>query len=215
MDDTLEKVTAFITRPGPCGVELLLFQHPNAGIQLPAGTVEEEEPYRDAALREAAEETGLQQLSVVALIGHQDTVLPDNRCVVLHRTPVYARPDNQSFDWAIFRRGLPCRIHRQEDGFTHLTYTEWDRYPDPQYVTYEITGWVPTEALCRRLRRYFYHLIASADSGTEWTVWNEHHLFRPFWAPLDNLPEIVEPQDGWVRYIREGVGYMLEKVGYV
>jgi len=210
MDQPLEKVTAFITRPAPRGVELLLFRHPNAGIQLPAGTVEEDEPHLEAALREAREETVLVELSVVALIGHQDTALPDDRCVVLHRTPIYARPDRASFDWAVFRRGLPCQIHRQADGFTQITYTEWDRYPDPQYVTYEITGWVPTETLCRRLRRYFYHLTATGDTAAEWTVQNDNHLFRPFWAPIDNLPAIVEPQDGWVRYVREELKYRLE-----
>ncbi|MHB9109669.1 MAG: NUDIX hydrolase [Armatimonadota bacterium] len=67
--------------------------------------------------------------------------------------------------------------------------------------------------LCRRLRRYFYHLTATDDTGTEWTVQNDYHLFRPFWAPLDNLPVIVEPQDGWVRYVREGLGYRLENGG--
>ena len=35
----LEKVTAFVTRPGSSGVALRLFRHPNAGLQLPAGTV--------------------------------------------------------------------------------------------------------------------------------------------------------------------------------
>ncbi|MHB0935409.1 MAG: hypothetical protein ACYC6A_03375 [Armatimonadota bacterium] len=65
--------------------------------------------------------------------------------------------------------------------------------------------------LCRRLRRYFYHLAAPADKGTEWMVQNDNHLFRPFWAALEDLPEIVEPQDGWVRYVRDGLNYQLVK----
>ena len=36
----LHKVTAFILRRAPGGPELLLIQHPHAGIQVPAGTVE-------------------------------------------------------------------------------------------------------------------------------------------------------------------------------
>jgi len=36
----LHKVTAFILRPALGGPELLLIQHPYAGIQIPAGTVE-------------------------------------------------------------------------------------------------------------------------------------------------------------------------------
>ena len=35
----LPKVTAFVTRQGAHGTELLLFKHPNAAIQLPAGTI--------------------------------------------------------------------------------------------------------------------------------------------------------------------------------
>lgn len=53
MKDYLEKVTVFITRGKANKIELLLFEHPNAGIQLPAGTVEINENHYDAALREA------------------------------------------------------------------------------------------------------------------------------------------------------------------
>jgi 8-oxo-dGTP pyrophosphatase MutT (NUDIX family) len=49
---TLDKVTAFVTRSGDFGVELLLFRHPNEGIQLPAGTVEEGEAPAAAVIRE-------------------------------------------------------------------------------------------------------------------------------------------------------------------
>ena len=48
----LEKVTAFVTRPRTTGTELLLFRHPNAGIQLPAGTVDLSESPVEAVLRE-------------------------------------------------------------------------------------------------------------------------------------------------------------------
>lgn len=51
------KVSAFITR----GEELLVFtqpEHPEAGVQVPAGTMEPAEEPIVAALREAAEETG-------------------------------------------------------------------------------------------------------------------------------------------------------------
>lgn len=36
----VEKVTAFVTREGANGRELLIFRHPLNGLQLPAGTVE-------------------------------------------------------------------------------------------------------------------------------------------------------------------------------
>jgi 8-oxo-dGTP pyrophosphatase MutT (NUDIX family) len=58
-------VTALITRPRPDGPELLVFEHPSAGVQLPAGTVEEGESFEAAALREAWEETGALGLQLV------------------------------------------------------------------------------------------------------------------------------------------------------
>ncbi|MEZ4615878.1 MAG: NUDIX domain-containing protein [Caldilineaceae bacterium] len=57
-----QKVTAFVTRSTAQGTELLLFKHPRAGIQLPAGTVEIDEAHAAAAACEAYEETGLHDL---------------------------------------------------------------------------------------------------------------------------------------------------------
>jgi 8-oxo-dGTP diphosphatase len=65
---TREKVIAYITR----GNKLLVFSHPHhpeAGIQVPAGTIEEGESPRDAVLREAREETGLHDLAIRAFLG--------------------------------------------------------------------------------------------------------------------------------------------------
>ncbi|MCP5097606.1 MAG: NUDIX domain-containing protein, partial [Chloroflexi bacterium] len=57
MDDAVYKVTAFITRRVANETQLLVFQHPTAGIQLPAGTVETGELAETAVLREITEET--------------------------------------------------------------------------------------------------------------------------------------------------------------
>ena len=49
----MEKVTAFILRPAKGRkIEILIFRHPNAGLQLPAGTVEPGEAPETAVLRE-------------------------------------------------------------------------------------------------------------------------------------------------------------------
>jgi len=67
----VEKAFAYITH----GKRLLVFRHvrsPEAGIQVPAGTIEPDESPEAAALREASEETGLHQLSIEAKLGTCD-----------------------------------------------------------------------------------------------------------------------------------------------
>jgi 8-oxo-dGTP diphosphatase len=67
---TKRKVFAYITHAG----RLLVFRHvdfPEAGTQVPGGTVEPGETFEAAIHREVEEETGLTGLELVALIGEQ------------------------------------------------------------------------------------------------------------------------------------------------
>jgi ADP-ribose pyrophosphatase YjhB (NUDIX family) len=67
-----QKAFAYITRGASAGQEILLLahpDHPDAGIQVPAGTMRDGEPVLEAALREAGEETGLRDLTVVGALG--------------------------------------------------------------------------------------------------------------------------------------------------
>ena len=131
----IEKVTAFITRPARHGHDLLLFEHPFAGIQIPAGSVEPGETARQAALREAIEETGLTALSVVEYLGCQEDKLGDDQRAIATATTVYARPDVTSFDWAHLPRGIWVTVERHQGSFTQIKMIEYDRVPDPQYIS--------------------------------------------------------------------------------
>jgi 8-oxo-dGTP pyrophosphatase MutT (NUDIX family) len=67
----LEKVVAYVTQDD----RLLVFSHPHhpeAGIQVPAGTVEPGETIDRAVLREAWEETGLGGLSLRSYLGARE-----------------------------------------------------------------------------------------------------------------------------------------------
>ncbi len=213
MDSTtyLEKVTAFITRSGPDGTELLLFQHPNAGIQIPAGTVEEGETLEQAVLREVSEETGLTHARIIRHIGWHDELPPGATHVILHPTAVYSRPDLTSFDWARFRRGIAVRLLRRSTGvaisFAQITYEEGDRFPNPTYITYQITGWVPEDALASTNRRHFFHLACEEETPAHWSLYTDNHTFQPFWAPFANMPEIITPQREWLNYIQNTCRY--------
>ena len=70
MTPVVSKVFAYITNQN----RLLMFRHtdfPEAGIQVPAGTVKPNEELAIAVLREAEEETGLQGLTIRTYLGEQ------------------------------------------------------------------------------------------------------------------------------------------------
>lgn len=209
---TLHKVTVFITRPAPAGgVELLLFQHPDAGVQIPAGTVEEGETLDAAALREGREESALENLRLVRSIGYWEEDFGLEQRAMLRRAVVYSRPDPGSFDWATLPRGPMVHWLRQQNGYTQISYQEDDRFPDPRYVSYQITGWVADDCLAGSLQRHFFHLAAGGGPQSRWSTYTDGHIFRPFWAPLDQLPQIVSPQDRWLPYVQEQLGYRFDR----
>jgi 8-oxo-dGTP pyrophosphatase MutT (NUDIX family) len=198
MSAVYEKVTAFVVRRSEDGHDLLLFEHPSAGIQLPAGSVEPGEAARDAALREAREETGLADLAIRQELGHVDTALTDERRLIRTTTTVYARPTVQSFGWARLDRGLWVRCERRAEGFAQVNYAEWDHWERRAYISYQITGWVPETALAAVERRHFFLLTATGATAERWPVVDGVHRFILFWAPIAALPAIVPTQHAWL-----------------
>ena len=55
----VRKAVAVVLRPRDQATEVLVFRHPLAGVQIPKGTVEEDETIEAATLRELKEESGL------------------------------------------------------------------------------------------------------------------------------------------------------------
>lgn len=205
-EEMLPKVTAFVTRSGSAGKELLMFRHPYAGVQLPAGSVEADEAAETAVRREVFEETGLADVSIIRSLGTLDESRPGHVYVV-RRTKVYARPDATSFDWAEFRRGTVVRQERMRAGFTQVTYEEWEDLRAREFITYRITGWVPDDALVSAQRRYLFHLTTSGGGPHAWRHAADNHVFEAFWARLDAPPPLVEPQQQWLDYVMGDLGY--------
>lgn len=90
------KVLAYITHEN----RLLLFNHPyepEAGIQVPAGTIEPGEQPEQAVLREAFEETGLTGLILDSFLGEQVRDMADfEREEVHHRSFYHLRYSGQA-----------------------------------------------------------------------------------------------------------------------
>ena len=80
----VEKAFAYITRDD----ELLVFRHvdsPEAGIQVPAGTIDVGESREAAVLREAREETGLHGFQAPVCLGTTDFVYPKEQATTARR----------------------------------------------------------------------------------------------------------------------------------
>ena len=88
MTPMISKVFAYITHQN----KLLVFRHidfPEAGIQVPAGTVKSNEDLATAVLREAQEETGLRNLTLVTYLGEQIRNMEDVGKKEIHHRHFY------------------------------------------------------------------------------------------------------------------------------
>jgi ADP-ribose pyrophosphatase YjhB (NUDIX family) len=88
MKKVRDKVFAYITYHH----RLLVFRHPfapEAGIQVPAGTIKVGERAEEAVLREAFEETGLDELSLDCFLGKQERDMSDFGCDEIHHRCFY------------------------------------------------------------------------------------------------------------------------------
>ena len=88
MTPIIHKVFAYITNRN----RLLVFRHtdfPEAGIQVPAGTVLANEDLATAVLREAEEETGLRDLTIKTYLGDQIRNMDDVGKQEIHHRHFY------------------------------------------------------------------------------------------------------------------------------
>jgi 8-oxo-dGTP pyrophosphatase MutT (NUDIX family) len=200
----LQKVTALITRTGPNGPELLVFRHPQAGVQLPAGTVEHRETITDAVLREVQEETGLTNVVVSNYLGSESRQLPDDWRLLLQLSKLFDAPafDASSLDFTLTRGSWVRVIGEEKDGnrgrYMHVCYEEFDLNQTPPQLHRSVKGWLRSSVLTNQLERHFFHLITTGPTLENWYVFVDNHTFQLYWTPLNPKPQLVQGQQEWL-----------------
>ena len=209
MNEIVQKVTAFIVRERNGVKELLVFKHPTAGIQIPAGTVEKGEDIETAIKREVYEETGLQSIEIENYLGCFENELENNERIIAETTKVYIEPNLNAI---AYRRKLPKGLtvdylSTQED-FTHISYIEYgyDQFYEPICIDANITGWVPNKNISAEKKRHFFHLSTQEKTADAWELKSDQgHIFKPYWTPLSPKPKIIPPQNRWLDFVYERI----------
>ena len=202
---TLDKVTAFITRDGPDGRELLVFQHPTAGIQLPAGTVEAGESVEDAVLRETREETGLTAVELGKELGSIAQPLEPGERIIVVDTILQASPGDEGtlVKAVLLRRGTGVRVIGSEDNYDQVIVPEYQVHERELIQVSGRKGWVPAKHLTADVQRHFFHLMVTAPTEHHWLQQADEHQFSLFWVPLTQDPGLIPAQAYWYQLVRE------------
>lgn len=200
----IDKVTAFIVRQRAAGAELLLFRHPSAGVQLPAGTVELGESPEAAVLREAAEETGLQQLNLVQKLAVHKEQLPDDIYLVARMTKIFDSPtfDASSEGYGL-TRGSAVEVEKLVDGFAAIVTDPLDFGQDPPVRLSQVRGYVRASLLSRQVIRHLFHLTTTEETAAAWERFDDGLNFSLFWTPLYPRPELNPFQSRWLEQVYE------------
>jgi 8-oxo-dGTP pyrophosphatase MutT (NUDIX family) len=217
MNRILGKVTAFIVRQTPSQRKLLIFAHPTAGIQVPAGTVEEDETFEDAVLREVHEETELEQVQLIKPLAEFSYSLKENRCALLRATPLFREPSLTSVpmdigygDGSCFRRGMIVLLNREVEGWSEITHEEYDLNVSPPKIQFSVHGWVPSHYLTAQQTRRFFLLTSTQETPDTWEHLAEgRHRFRLYWKPLVPKPQLIIPQDEWLNVVYDQLMFPL------
>jgi len=181
------KVTAFVTRLGASGPELCVFDHPRAGVQLPAGTLQPDERVYDGARREAFEETGLDRLQLRSEVD----VVPA------------AQPGT-----AIINRA--SRVGDRLVGAGYLARVLEHNSRQASIEVDGATGVVDLDVLSFDAVRHLVHFVVEDATPDEWFVTTPDgggHCWRCHWLPIDRTSTLNPDQQAWLETVRR---YLLE-----
>lgn len=215
--EAVDKVTAFVTRGEGAAREVLVFRHPDACVQFPAGTVEPGEAISAAVIREVAEETGLTAVAIVGRLATlpEPTMSPDHCMITRGPISLRAAPDEKATAVNVplghrMGRGVTVRRMRNaggyvvEAGYAQVGYEEFDIRGPHDWVLQEVfVGWLPLDAITTEVRRHLFHLRPTAPTPDRWTCDGDVPGCRLYWTPLSGDPGLMPWHDRWLADVRE------------
>jgi 8-oxo-dGTP pyrophosphatase MutT (NUDIX family) len=192
---TLRKVTAFVVDRSTR--RLLVFRHPLAGVQLPAGSVELGEGFIAAARREVLEETGWTIAGAPQLLGVEAVDLGDERGVMLES--VADGVTDRGGQPSVLARGHKVRVLRRSQRLVEVCEEIFDLTTSPPEVRELIQGWVPAHTVGAAIERGFVLFCEEPGerlSGRR-SQFADGHTFEVYWALPESLA-LVAGQDVWL-----------------
>ena len=198
----MDKITSFVLRNNRS--EILLFQHEDYTIQLPAGSIENGEDILDAGVREAIEETEINKNAILGknMINCITNDLENNEVVIEVKADLYSRPIKTSMKWCAIPRGITVQKIKENSDFIQVKYEDWNNELEKDYITFGVLGWIEKANIGFKKNRH-YCMIDVNDSRNEWEVKNDHHVFYCRWIPIDKLPQDIYPNNKWIKVLIE------------
>lgn len=189
----------FVTRQQGRKVELLVLQHPAGLKQVPAGTVEWGETPERAALRQAGQESGLEDLRFIRALGLVEQALADPQRAVLRTTKVFDAPasDASSAGHGL-RRGTLVVVTSYVDKFAGIVHEERNPYWEPPNIHKTVSGYVRTSLLSDRIHWHLFHLSAAGATQAKWRTAVDEYAYDWCWVPLEPRPELHPLQQSWL-----------------
>jgi 8-oxo-dGTP pyrophosphatase MutT (NUDIX family) len=205
MDRAVDKVTAFITREGETERELLVFQRPDSGVQLPGGTVEAGETVEAGLLREVHEETGLSALEVVTHLLTLDQPLDPDERVLLSDAVLQSSPGDEGtlYGGVRLRRGSYIRVVGAYEDYDKVAYPRYEVRGDEFIVVSAKTGWLARTLLTADVKRHLFHLRTTEPSPNQWTAATDGETFALYWTALSGDLGLIRLQDQWYQLVRD------------
>ncbi|QIF02796.1 NUDIX domain-containing protein [Roseimicrobium sp. ORNL1] len=149
----VHKACPCVLRRGSSGYELLVFEHPLAGRQIPKGTIETGEDPSVASLRELEEESGVRATGIVSRIAEME---------ILRTTSLYPHKEVPRLEaWHLYHLEVPQEVTTREY-WIHAA----EGSADEQGLLFAYF-WFPIESSFESFEQYWHEVLLAVRKYCE------------------------------------------------